>query len=256
MQALLQGDPWLILLAALAIFAGGVLKGAAGAGAPILAIPALSMVYGVHVAIAVMVVPNTLSNLWQAWQYRRDLPDRAYLAQLVIGAFAGAISGTALLAVAPAWALSLVMAAAVLAYVILRLAQPDFRLPPRLGRALGLPAGFLGGALQGATGISAPASLTYLNAMRLPRGTFVATVSVLFTAMTVMQGASLIAVDLLPLPLFLGGFVALALVMAGMPVGGWLGRRLSGQAFDRAILILLALLGLRLLQTAITAMPS
>lgn len=249
-----DGDPLLLALAALAVFAGGVLKGATGAGAPIFAIPALSMVFGVPVAIALMVVPNTLSNVWQAWLYRHDLPDRRYLLHLVVGAFLGAISGTALLALAPAWALSLVMACAVLAYVAVRLLQPDLRLDPRIGRRLGLPVGFLGGALQGATGISAPATLTYLNAMRLARGTFVATASVLFTAMTVMQGLSLVAVDLLPLPLFLGGFIALALLLAGMPLGGWLGRRLSMRAFDRAILALLTLLSLRLLFDAFHAL--
>lgn len=241
----------MLLLAALAIFAGGVLKGATGAGAPIIAIPALATVYDIHVAIAVMTVPNTLANVWQAWQFRKDLPDRGSILRLVIGAFLGAAAGTALLAAISPRYLSLLMAGAVLLYVALRLFQPGFALPPKLGRRLALPAGFLAGAMQGATGISAPATLSYLNMMRLARGTFIATASVLFVAMTTMQMASLAVVGLLPWRLFLAGFVALALVLGGMPIGGWLGRRMSGPAFDRVILALLVVLSLKLLQGAL-----
>ena len=87
--------------------------------------------------------------------------------------------------------------------------------------------------------------------MRLPRGTFVATISVLFVAITAMQIASLITVHLLPLPLFLAGFPALAVLLGGMQVGTLVGKRLSGAAFDRMTLALLFLMSLRLLYGAL-----
>lgn len=244
----------MIFLAALAIFAGGILKGATGAGVPILAIPALTMVYDIRIAIAVMTVPNVLSNVWQAWQYRHDLPDRGYLLTLVFGAFVGAIVGTLMLASISPSILAFLVAGAVWLYIGLRVAQPDVRLAERMGQALAFPASFVGGALQGATGISAPASLTYLNAMRLPRGTFVATASIMFVAMTATQIASLVAVKILTWPLFLFGFIALALVIAGMQIGTWLGKKMSGAAFDRMILALLFILSLRLMYDALSGL--
>lgn len=242
----------MIVWAALAIFVGGILKGATGAGVPILAIPALTMVYDIRIAIAVMTVPNVLSNVWQVWQYRRDLPDRRYLLALILGALIGTIVGTIMLAVVSPRILAMLVAGAVFAYVGLRVLQPDIRLSEEMGKRLAFPASFVGGALQGSTGISAPATLTYLNAMRLPRGAFVATISVLFMAITTTQIVSLVAVKLLTWPLFFAGFPALALVLGGMQIGTWLGKRLSGATFDKVILALLFVLSLRLLYDALS----
>ncbi|WP_346909095.1 hypothetical protein [uncultured Roseibium sp.] len=75
---------------------------------------------------------------------------------------------------------------------------------------------FLGGALQGATGISAPASITFLNALKLPRSTFIATISVFFIVMSIGQIEQLVVVGLLDWHRFflgLGVTVAIALFM-------------------------------------------
>ena len=51
---------------------GGILKGATGPPArPILAVPAMAMIFDVRLAVVVMMMPETCStNLWQAWQFR------------------------------------------------------------------------------------------------------------------------------------------------------------------------------------------
>ena len=64
-------DPSALALAGLALLLGGVLKGATGAGGPIVAIPILSLLYSVPFAVTVFVLPNLLTNLWQLWQYRQ-----------------------------------------------------------------------------------------------------------------------------------------------------------------------------------------
>ena len=45
-----------------------------------------------------------------------------------------------------------------------------------VARRFGPLVGFVGGTLQGAAGISAPVSITFLNAIKLPRLTFIAVV--------------------------------------------------------------------------------
>ena len=55
---------------------GGILKGATGAGAPILAVPALAMLFDVQFAVAIMVMPNLLTNAWQAWRFRHHVTSR------------------------------------------------------------------------------------------------------------------------------------------------------------------------------------
>src|SRR3546814_9616634 len=54
-------------------------------------------------------------------------------------------------------------------YIGFRLAHPDWVLELGVATRLAAPAGFVGGVLQGAAGISAPISITFLNAMRIDR---------------------------------------------------------------------------------------
>jgi len=54
------------IIAILIAFAlGGILKGATGAGAPIVTIPVIAAFYDVRVAVIIMVIPNLLTNIGQ-----------------------------------------------------------------------------------------------------------------------------------------------------------------------------------------------
>lgn len=239
----------LAILVALAL--GGVLKGATGAGAPVIAVPVMAAFVDVRLAVIVMVLPNVVTNLWQSWRYRAHHLKRGFAAKFAVGGGVGAFAGTVLLATLPAELLSLIMALAVFGYIGLRLAQPEFRLGLAPAERLLLPVGFAGGMLQGAAGISAPVTISFLNAMRLERQAFIVTISVFFAAMSLFQIATLAAFGLLtPRLLGLGG-IALAPLLAGMPVGNWAARHMSVAAFDRTMLVVLALLALRLIWSAL-----
>ncbi len=240
-----------ILLAILAIALGGVMKGAIGAGMPIIAAPALTMLFNVQTAVAVLVVPNLLSNVWQAWHFRAQAMPMRFLVLFAGGGMLGVIVGTYLLSILPQAILQLLVAIAVLAYIALRLARPNWALHSPLAQRLSGPAGVMGGFLQGATGISAPASITFLNAMKLPRETFIATISIFFVAMSATQLVSLWQVGLMSLDTLTWGFAALALVFLSMPLGNWLGRRASQRVFDRIMLIILAAIAGKILFEAL-----
>ena len=51
----------------------GILKGATGAGAPIITIPVISAFYDVRLAVVLMVVPNFLSNIQQLYHFRKSI---------------------------------------------------------------------------------------------------------------------------------------------------------------------------------------
>lgn len=240
-----------IVLAVLAIVLGGIMKGAIGAGVPIIAAPALTMIFDVQTAVVVLIVPNLLSNVWQAWAYRGAAMPLRFLLLFAGGGMLGVIAGTVLLASLPQETLSLLVAFAVLGYITLRLAKPGWVLSRDRADRLSGAAGVAGGLLQGATGISAPASITFLNAMRLPRETFIGTISIFFVAMTAMQIPALWSVGLLSGERLAAGFGALALVFAAMPLGAWLGRRASPKVFDFAMLGILGVIAAKILLEAL-----
>jgi hypothetical protein len=229
-----------------AIALGGLLKGATGAGAPVVAVPVLALFFDVQLAVAVMVMPNLLSNLGQAWAYRRALLEPRFTWTFALTGAVGVGLGTVLLATVEPRYLMLAVALAVFLFIGFRLARPDWGLGFAAARRIVAPVGLAAGALQGATGISAPVSLTFLNAMRLPRENFVATVSVFFAVITAVQVPVMWGYGLLDGRRLLYSLAAIVPLMALMPVGARLARLVPARVFDRLILVLLGVIAARL----------
>lgn len=236
-----------ILLVAICLGLGGILKGATGAGAPVLAVPALVLMFDVHFAILIMIVPNILTNAFQVWKFRSHMPEMSFISPLMIGGAIGIIIGTYVLASLSSEALAFFLAIAVFGYIIIRLAKPDWKIEMGLAKILALPAGIGAGFLQGASGLSAPVSITFLSAMRMPRPVFIVTISLLFAIFTVVQLVALWQADLLRQDGMLFSAFALIPISAAMPLGAHLAKKVKPETFDRVILILLALIAIRLL---------
>lgn len=229
-----------VLLAGMALFVGGILKGATGAGAPIIGVPILAMLFNVPTAVALFTIPNLLTNISQGWQFRAHLGRMGLATTLALWGALGTVVGSVLLAVAPATLLMAGVGAVVLSYIAFRLLRPEWRLGADAEKRLTAPAGLVAGVLQGAGGISAPVSITYLNALRLERPRFIATISIFFCAMSLVQIIALAGLGIMTVQLTLLGFVTLGPLLLGMPVGNWLAKRVSKEAFDKVILVLLA----------------
>ncbi|RMH47409.1 MAG: sulfite exporter TauE/SafE family protein [Alphaproteobacteria bacterium] len=244
-------DPVALGLAALALGIGGVLKGATGAGTPVVAVPILAVIVDVPLAVSVMMVPNLLSNVVQAWQYRAKTLPGAFTWVFAGAGALGTIAGSVMLAGLPGEALMLTVGLVVFVYIGFRLTRPGWRLAFALARRLAFPVGLVAGILQGMSGISAPVSISFLNALGLSRGQFIATISVFFWVMTVTQVPALFAVGILTWHRMALSCLALLPIFAGMPLGALLARRLSARTFDRVMLALLGLIAVRLVWQAL-----
>jgi len=242
-----------ILLVGLAFALGGVLKGAIGAGAPLLAVPVLALLYDVPTAITLFAIPNLVPNVWQVWKFRADHLPPVFLWRFSIAGAIGAAVGTVILASVDPSFLLLIVALIVLVYILFRLMRPDWQLAHPLAMALVFPVGLVAGMMQASGGISAPVSITFLNAMKLTRGGFINTISLFFTAIAVVQIPLLIAYGYMTPGLFGLSCAALVVVVAFMPVGGFLVSRVSRSTFDRIVLLLLAALSAKMIAQAIVA---
>jgi uncharacterized membrane protein YfcA len=240
-----------VLLVGLAFALGGILKGATGAGAPLLAIPILALLYDVPTAITLFAIPNLVPNVWQAWRYRANRMPTPFLARFTLAGALGTGLGTYALANVNSTYLLLIVALAVVAYILFRLMRPDWTLPYATALPLAIPVGLVGGALQASGGISAPVSLTFLNAMQPERGTFISTISSFFIAIALVQIPLLTIYGFLTLQLFALSIASLVVIVAFMPVGNYLVRFVPKQVFDRIILGLLALLSLKMLSQVV-----
>ena len=245
-------DMTLILLAFGGIALGGFLKGATGAGAPVVGVPVLAVIFGVPMAVAIFSVLNVVSNAWQTKTFYREITDRRFAWRHAIAAACGVVPGSVLLAVLPTEVLMAAMASVVFLYVGLRLARPGWVLSRAQGIQWGPALGFAGGVLQGAGGLSAPVSVSFLNALRLSRVDFIGTISVFFLLMSLFQVPTLVLLGILTWDRV--GLAGLAIVplFFGIALGSWSAKYLSREAFDRAILALLTLIAVKLLWDAIS----
>ncbi|AUH32643.1 sulfite exporter TauE/SafE family protein [Paracoccus tegillarcae] len=236
-----------LMVAMIAFALGGILKGAIGAGTPVIVIPLMSIYFDVPYAVSVFVLPALLSNIWQGWQYRHALLDRGFVIRLAIGAAIGALIGSILLASLPSDFLSITVGVLALCYIGFRLAKPDWQLDYGLASRIVLPVGVMAGILQGAAGISAPVSMTFLHALKLSRPQFIATISVLFSSMAMVQLPTLTSLGVLDGQRFLISMAACIPLFLGMPVGAWLVRHVQPKVFDRLIMILLFVIAVGLI---------
>lgn len=244
-------EPQLLILAVVALVLGGVLKGAMGVGAPLFAIPVLALLFNVQVAVVLFTIPNLLTNAWQIFEYRKDLLDRRFLLGLAGGGGLGAFVGSLVLAFVAGDVLMAGLGFIVFGYIALRMMRPDFVLSRDIAGRVVWPVGFAAGIMQGAGGISAPVSMTFLNAMRLERGAFIATVSFFFVTMAVVQIPTLLALGVMTPPLVGWSFLAAVPLSVAMPLGAKLGKRIDRDVFDKLILVLLAVIALKLFYDAL-----
>ena len=240
-------DP-LIIIAILSAFSlGGILKGATGAGAPIITIPVIAAFYDVRVAVIIMVIPNFLTNIGQLYQYRKTILPKFFTVSFALGGGIGAFFGTILLANLSIKILTLSVAFIVLIYILLKLFVPTWKLSYKKAKKLVFLMGTGGGVLQGTAGLSAPISITFLNSMKLERNQFIPTISVYFGMMSIFQMPTLYYYNFLNIELIILSFISTFILMCFMPLGSWIGKSVSKDSFDKITLILLGFIALRII---------
>ena len=236
------------IIAILVAFAlGGILKGATGAGAPVVTIPVIAAFYDVRIAVIIMVVPNLLTNIGQLYQFRKTILPSFFIVSFALGGGIGALIGTILLANLSIKILTLSVAFIVIIYILLKLIVPSWKLKYEKAAKLVFIMGTAGGVLQGAAGLSAPISITFLNAMKLERNQFIPTISVYFGVMSIFQMPTLYYYDFLNFEIIAASLISTVVLLSFMPLGSWVAKSVSKENFDKITLILLAFIALRII---------
>ena len=240
-------DPVIIVAIFIAFALGGILKGATGAGAPIVTIPVIAAFYDVRIAVIIMVIPNLLTNIGQLYQFRKTILPRFFTISFALGGGIGAFLGTILLVNLPIKILTLSVASIVIIYILLKLIVPSWKLNYIKAKKLVFLMGAGGGILQGSAGLSAPISITFLNSMKLERNQFIPTISVYFGVMSIFQMPTLYYYDFLNLETIIMSCISTIVLVAFMPFGSWIAKSVSKDSFDKITLILLGFIALRII---------
>lgn len=234
----------IVIFVALAI--GSIGKAVTGFGLPLVAIPVAAVFIGVETAVVVLVIPSTLTNIWLMWEHRARAAAIDSLWLTLLAGPVGIVIGTWLLSELDDKVLSLVMAGWIAVYLLNLLYKGGVRVPYHLARYLSPPVTFVAGVCQGATGVAGPIIVTYLHGLRLPAGTLVFMIALIFLTFGPTQIVAMIGFGLFTEERLWLSLLALIPVVLTMPLGLRLARVINRRVFDASIIVMLVLTGLKL----------
>jgi hypothetical protein len=226
----------------IAVFLGGLVKGVFGLGLPFVATSILAMFFGVPAAIALMLIPVLLSNLWQAWQggfvrqFKRYWP-------LIVLLIPGSWVGTEFLVVADQRTLILLMGGSLGGFGLLQLAGFRLRLSPGQEVWVSPLAGFLSGVIGGITFFFGLIVSPFLISLNLERDDFVGAIGMIYTFCALIMLGALASRGMIGLETSVLSTVLCVPIFGAMAIGMKIRRRLKTEVFYRSVFMLLTGIG-------------
>jgi hypothetical protein len=239
-----------LLIIALALGLGGLTKGLTGLGLPLVTVPVLAGFVGVERAVLIMIIPSVVLNLYPAWTHREAAGELPELRFILLGGLPGAAIGATVLQQASERFLETALAIWIIAYVLLRVLHPSFSLAEPQRRRWSPWVGGAAGALQAATGISAPIIAPYMDTLRLRPTAYVYAVCSCFGAFACAHFTVVSLSGIYTRDIVVQSLLAIVPAIGFIPVGVWARRFVSRAAFDWVIRTTLVIMALRLVYAA------
>lgn len=249
-QCAAMQDSFLILVAAAFLIAGFV-KGVIGLGLPTVSMGLLAVTMPPGQAIAIVIVPAIVTNIWQTFggPYLRDILRRLW--PLMVGTVIGIWLNAGLLTGPYAPYGTVVLGVLLVIYAIIGLSKVRFKVARRDEKWIGGIAGLITGVVSAATGVQVIPSMPFMQAIGMEKDELVQALGVFFTVATVALAFNITASGLLTAATALPGAIAMVMSFAGMFIGQAVRSRMQPEEFRRWFLIAMIFLGLYLGSSAL-----
>ncbi|MET1079657.1 MAG: sulfite exporter TauE/SafE family protein [Pseudomonas sp.] len=239
--------PALILLVLAVFTLAGTVKGVIGLGLPTVAMGVLGLAMPASQAAALLIIPSTLTNLWQLTQGGHLLPLLRRLWPMLLAVCIGTLAGSRWFGLGAGPWVTHALGGALLVYALVGLYLPSLRLSPSREAWMGPLCGLLTGLVTAATGVFVIPAVPYLQALGLNRDELVQALGLSFTVSTLALASGLFNHGLLNGGLLSASLLLVLPALAGMALGQWLRQRISPTTFKRVFFIGMAMLGGHLL---------
>ncbi|PIE57553.1 MAG: hypothetical protein CSA33_07845 [Desulfobulbus propionicus] len=232
----------LFLIGATFFVAGGV-KGMIGFGLPTVSVGVLATCFDVPTAMALLLVPSLLTNLWQATHggHARALVQRIWL--FLLGAGGSIWVGAILLTSVNTAYLTMSLGAVVVVYCLLHFMGCPCNVQSDHEQTIGLILGIVNGILTGMTGSFVVPGVMFLQAIGLPRNMLVQAMGMLFSVSTLGLAIALQKSRLLTMELGVLSILAVVPAGAGMLLGQRIRDSLPKERFTKGFFFALLILG-------------
>ena len=231
------------IIAAVAFTLAGFVKGVVGFGFPVIALIVLTLTIGLLDAIAILVIPTIVTNVWQGLSgpFLREILHRMWLYFLTAMIFIW-FSAAYLPVLDIRWPTA-VLGLVLVAFAATRLANLRISVARRWERPLSVPLGAINGMLTGMTGSFMVPSVIYMQAIGFLRDTLVQALGVFFAMSTLVLAVSLGSNDVMQREHVQLALLALVPSFAGLYFGRWLRDAIDEEYFQRVFLVSVLMLG-------------
>ena len=236
-------DPIILAVIVGTFLAAGTVKGVIGLGLPTVSLGLLTVAIDMPTAMALLLVPSLVTNLWQATVGGKGREVLVRIWPFLMMATVTVWLGATALTRVDLRLLSALLGGLLAAYAAVNLTGVRLTITARQEVWAGPLIGTANGILTGMTGSFVVPGVMFLQAIGLSRDMLIQAMGMLFTASTLALAVALQENNLLTTQLGTLSVVALLPAAVGMVFGQKVRQRLSEQLFRRVFFIALLILG-------------
>jgi hypothetical protein len=233
----------ILVIAAIAFTVAGFVKGVVGFGFPIITLIILTLTTGLLDALAIVVLPTIVTNVWQglAGPHLGAILKRMWL--YFLSAVACIWISSAYLAVIDVRWPTAMLGGVLCLFAVTRLLNVRITVREDWERWVAIPLGAVNGALTGLTGSFMVPSVLYMQALGFGRDMLVQAMGVFFALSTLTLAASLGNNDLISAEHLKLSLLALVPSIIGLYIGRWFRLKIDERRFQQVFLTSVLLLG-------------
>jgi uncharacterized protein len=247
---LLQLSVIQIVLMCVILVLAGMTKGVLGVGLPLIAVPLLSQVVSVPLAIMTLAVSTVVSNAFQAFQGRDAIAVVRRFWTLLVPFVVTLILAAHLLVTLDDRTLSLIMGAVLILFTLLNRIPRLSTVRVEHERVLNPLVGIFAGLLGGVSSFFGPVLLMYAVALKLPKALFVSAMSTFLFCGALPLLISFVAYGMMGRDEFIISGLSLIPVFVGLLIGQKIQQRMPQETFRKGITAMLLLTGTSLILRA------
>ncbi|MBF0276780.1 MAG: sulfite exporter TauE/SafE family protein [SAR324 cluster bacterium] len=236
-----------LLIVCLAFALGGLVKGIASFGLPMVTVPILSEAFSVPTALALTSIPILLSNAYLIARSGLFQVTVRRLWPLLICLAITLIFSTQLLVILKSDFLMSAVGLSLLLFVLSQFLNLHPNIPPRHEWWISSFIGILSGIIGGITSFFGVASLSYLVALNLTKERFIAAASTLLLTGGLVMAVMLAKLEVLSIREISISLFALIPLFTGLLLGQFLRGYISQKLFRYVVMGILTLLGISMI---------
>lgn len=240
-----------VVACAIAMIAGGTVKGLVGIGLPLVSLPVMATFIPIPKAIALLLLPSFATSVWQTFHGGLFKPSVKRFWPLLLGMAVGTVISVRLLATVNTKVLYIALGALVAVFAVVLHRRLVFSVPRRAEQWVAPVTGVVSGLVGGLSMLFGAVYAMYLSGLRLSKDAFVAVVALSNVTATIILAAAMARYDLLGGTDFVASLLALIPSFAGLTLGHWLRGHINEELFRKALAVVLFLIGLNLVRKAL-----